>query len=269
MSSPLALSLRRIYAMVLRHLYLLRKSWVRVVEMAYWPTMQMVLWAFIAKFLATNSSWVAQVPGLLVSALLLWEVLFRGQLGVALSFFEELYSRNLGHLFVSPLRPMELVASMIVVSFIRTSIGVGAAVALAILLYRYSIFDLGLPLVSFFANLLVTGWGVGLMVAALVMRYGLAAENFAWGAIFIAAPLSGIYYPIEVLPGWLQAIAWWLPTSHVFQGMRAVLLERVFLWPEFWTSIGLNAAYLAGGIAVFLASFNGARKRGMLLQIGE
>jgi len=269
MSSPAMLSLRRIYAMVLRHLYLFRKSWVRVIEMAYWPTMQMVLWGFIAQFLATNSSWVAQVPGLLVSALLLWEVLFRGQLGVALSFFEELYARNLGHLFVSPLRPLELVASMIAVSLFRTAIGVGTAIVLAIVLYHYSIFDLGVPLVTFFANLLVCGWAVGLMVAALVMRYGLAAENFAWGAIFVAAPISGIYYPVSVLPDWLQAVAWCLPTSHVFEGMRAVLLEKTFLWREFWTAVGLNVLYMVGGIALFLAAFNGARRRGMLLQIGE
>jgi ABC-2 type transport system permease protein len=255
--------------MILRHLYLFKKSWVRVVEMAYWPTMQMVLWAFIATFLAGNSSWVAQVPGVLVSGLLLWEVLFRGQLGLALSFFEELYSRNLGHLFVSPLRPLELVGALIGVSLIRTFIGVGTAIVLALVLYHYSIFDLGLPLVAFFGNLLVTAWSVGLMVSALVMRYGLAAENFAWGAIFIAAPLSGIYYPIDVLPTWLQSIAWCLPTSHVFEGMRAVLLDGVFRWDYFMTTIALNIAYLIAGVAVFLASFNGARRRGMLLQIGE
>jgi ABC-2 type transport system permease protein len=269
MSTSAALAARRVYAMCLRHLYLFRKSWVRVVEMAYWPTMQMVLWGFIAKFLATNSSWVAQVPGVLISALLLWEVLFRGQLGVALSFFEELYSRNLGHLFVSPLRPLELVASMIAVSFLRTAIGVGTAIALAVLFYRYSVFDMGVPLVTFFANLLVCGWSVGLMVAALVMRYGLAAENFAWGAIFIAAPVSGIYYPVSVLPGWLQAVAWCLPTSHVFEGMRAVLLDGTFLWGEFWTAVALNGVYLAIGIGTFLAAFDGARRRGMLLQVGE
>lgn len=263
------ISFARIAAMCLRHFYVMRRSWPRLVEMAYWPTMQMVLWGFIAKFLATNSSWVAQVPGLLVSALLLWEVLFRGQLGVALSFFEELYARNLGHLFVSPLRPLELVASMIAVSLFRTVIGVGTAIGLALVLYHYSIFDLGVPLVTFFANLLVCGWAIGLMVAALVMRYGLAAENFAWGAIFVAAPISGIYYPVSVLPDWLQAVAWCLPTSHVFEGMRAVLLEKTFLWREFWTAVGLNALYMAAGIALFLGAFNGARRRGMLLQIGE
>ncbi|MFH1044278.1 MAG: ABC transporter permease [Pseudomonadota bacterium] len=262
-------SLQRIYGMVLRHVYLWRRSWVRVLETAYWPTMNMVLWGFIAKFFATNSSVVAQVPALLVSGLLLWEVLFRGQLAFALAFLEELYSRNLGYLFVSPLRPLDLIAAMVAVSLLRTCAGVGAAAALAIVLYATSIFDLGLPLVAFFANLLVTGWAVGLMVAALVLRYGLAAENLAWGVIFVIAPISGIYYPIGVLPGWLQGVAWCLPSSYVFEGMRGVLLEAAFKWDLFAGAVALNALYVAAGAGIFFAAFRNARARGALLQMGE
>lgn len=255
--------------MVLRHVYLWRRSWVRVLETAYWPTMNMVLWGFIAKYFAGNSSVVAQVPGLLVTGLLLWEVLFRGQLAFALAFLEELYSRNLGHLFVSPLRPMELIASMIAVSFLRTCVGVGAATALAIGLYAASVFDLGLPLVAFFSNLLVTGWAVGLMVAALVLRYGLAAENLAWGVIFVIAPISGIYYPVSVLPGWLQSVSGCLPTSYVFEGMRGVLLQAVFDWNLFFAAAALNVVYVALGVGIFYTAFRGARQRGTLLQMGE
>jgi ABC-2 type transport system permease protein len=262
-------SLQRIYGMVLRHVYLWRRSWVRMLDTAYWPTVNMVLWGFITKFFATNSSVVAQVPALLISGLLLWEVLFRGQLGFALAFLEELYSRNLGHLFVSPLRPTELIASMVVVSFLRTCVGVGAAVALAIVLYAASIFDLGLALVAFFANLLITGWAVGLMVAALVLRYGLAAENLAWGVIFVIAPISGIYYPLSVLPGWLQSVAWCLPTSYVFEGMRGVLLDSAFKWDLFFGAVALNALYVAVGTGIFFTAFRGARQRGTLLQMGE
>jgi len=262
-------SLQRIYGMVLRHVYLWRRSWVRVLETAYWPTMNMVLWGFIAKYLATNSSVVAQVPALLISGLLLWEVLFRGQLAFALAFLEELYSRNLGHLFVSPIRPQELIASMVAVSLLKTCVGVGAAAALAIVLYAASIFDLGLPLLAFFANLLVTGWAVGLMVAALVLRYGLAAENLAWGVIFVIAPISGIYYPVSVLPAWLQSVSWCLPTSYVFEGMRGVLLETRFKWELFAGAAALNVVYVAVGVGIFFTAFRGARQRGALLQMGE
>ena len=259
----------RVYAMVLRHVYLMRKSWPRLLELAYWPSVQMILWGFIAKFFAMQSEWVARAPGLLIAAVLLWDVLFRSQLGVSLTFFEEMYSRNLGQLFVSPLRPYELVISKLVISLLRTLIGVGTAALLAIPLYHYSIFELGFALLAFFANLMIMGWAIGLMVSALVLRYGLGAESFAWAAIFAAAPVSGVYYPIEVLPQWLQVIAWALPSSYVFEGMRAVLIDQIFRADLLFRAVLLNAVYILAGAAVFLAAHRVARRRGLLLQIGE
>src|SRR5687768_12779242 len=136
----------RVYAMLLRYVYLLRGSWPRLIELAYWPTVQMVLWGFITQFFVGHSEWLAQSFGLLLAAVLLWDVLFRAQLGVSLPFFEELYSRNLGHLFVSPLRTYELLLALLSISLLRTLVGVGAAVLLAVPLYHYSIFEMGLPL---------------------------------------------------------------------------------------------------------------------------
>ncbi len=260
---------RRIGAMVLRNIYLLRASWPRILELVYWPAVQMILWGFISQFLRGNSSWVAQASGVLISAVLLWDVMFRGNLGVSLAFFEEMYSRNLGHLFASPLRPYELVCSLLVISFIRTTIGVGGAALLAMPLYGFSIFGLGLPLLAFFANLLVMGWAIGLLVSALVLRYGLGAESLAWVAIFAVAPVSGIYYPISVLPHWLQTVAWFLPSSHVFEGMRAVMFQHQFRTDLLIHAALLNVVYLSGAVAVFLSVFRVARRRGLLLHIGE
>ena len=109
-------SARRVGAMVLRYFFLMRRSWPRIVEMIYWPTVQMILWGFMTKFLAAHSSWIADAGGVLIGAVLFWDIMARGQLGVSLSFFEEMYARNLGHLFVSPLRPYELVGALLTVS---------------------------------------------------------------------------------------------------------------------------------------------------------
>ena len=255
--------------MVLRNVYLLRASWPRILELVYWPAVQMILWGFISQFLRGNSTWVAQASGVLISAVLLWDVMFRGNLGVSLAFFEEMYSRNLGHLFASPLRPYELVCSLLVISLIRTTIGVGGAALLAMPLYGYSIFGLGLPLLAFFANLLVMGWAIGLLVSALVLRYGLGAESLAWVAIFAVAPVSGIYYPISVLPQWLQSVAWFLPSSHVFEGMRAVMFQHQFRADLLIQAGLLNVVYLGVAVTVFLYVFHVARRRGLLLHIGE
>lgn len=262
-------TLRRISALVLRYLYLLRGSWPRVVELAYWPTVQMILWGFISRFLLTNSSVLGQAAGLLISGVLLWDVLYRSQLGVALVFFEELYSRNLGHLFVSPLRPYELIGALLIISLLRTAIGVGSATALAILFYDYQPAALGVTLIGFFANLLIMGWAIGLMIAALVLREGLGAEDMAWVIIFAIAPVCGIYYPIATLPGWLQTVSWLLPASYVFEGMRAVLLEHRVRLDYLLYAMVLNVLYISLGVAAFLGGFRAARKRGLLLQSGE
>lgn len=259
----------RVNALVLRHLYLLRSSGPRILELAYWPTVQMILWGFITTFLVGHSSWVAQASGVLISGVLLWDVLFRGQLGVSLVFMEEMWSRNLGHLFVSPLRPIELVLALLVMSLVRTLIGVGGAALIAIPLFQHSVFELGLPLIAFFVNLIAMGWAIGLVVSGIVLRYGLGAESMAWIAIFAVQPLSGVYYPVETLPGWLQPVAWLLPASHVFEGMRAVLIQHEVRMDLLLNAVLLNLLYLGGGIATFLALFNVARSRGQLLQVGE
>ncbi len=259
----------RVGTMVLRYVYLLRSSWPRILELAYWPTVQMILWGFITQFFMGHSDWVAQAGGVLLSAVLLWDVLFRAQLGVTLPFFEELYSRNLGHLFVSPLRPTELVLSLVGISLIRTAIGVGAAVLLAIPLYHFSLFSLGLPLIAFFANLLVLGWAIGIVISALVLRYGLGAESLAWVAIFALAPVSGIYYPIDTLPDWLLPVSYALPSAYVFEGMRAVLLEQRFALDLLFYAVVLNAVYLGVSIWLFLTLFHRAHRDGQLLHVGE
>lgn len=259
----------RIFAMVLRYAYLLRRSWPRILELVYWPAVQLILWGFISKFFVEHSSWLAQASGVLMAAVLLWDVLFRAHLGVSLAFFEEMYSRNLGHLFVSPLRVTELVGALLAISFLRTLIGIGGAALLAIPLYNFSIFGLGLPLLGFFANLLVMGWSIGLLVAGMVLRYGLGAESLAWVSIFAIAPLSGIYYPVSTLPEWLQPVSWLLPSSHVFEGMRQLMFGQVMRTDLMWQAIGLNLVYLVAGAGFFLLAFHSARRNGLLLRVGE
>jgi ABC-2 type transport system permease protein len=229
----------------------------------------MILWGFITQYFKGDSSLLNQAAGLLISGVLLWDVLFRSQLGVSVVFFEELHSRNLGHLFVSPLRPYELICALMVISLMRTLIGVGAAAGLAVPFYGYSILEMGLPLLGFLASLMVMGWSVGLMVAALVLRHGVGAESIAWIAIFALAPISGIYYPIATLPDWLQPVALALPSSHVFEGMRAVLLTQTVRLDFMFYATLLNGLYLGLGVSVFLFTFRLARQRGLLFQSGE
>jgi ABC-2 type transport system permease protein len=265
-----AASLGRIEAVFLRHFYLMTSSWPRVLELVYWPTVQVTLWGFIALYLMRHDSMLAQASGLFLSAVLLWDTFFRSQLGVSVSFLEEMWARNLGQLFVSPLRPWELVVAMFAMSLVRTLIGVGGAALLAIPIHGFDILDtFGPLLVLFFAGNLLFGWALGLVVSGLVLRLGLGAESLAWALVFLIQPVSAVYYPLDVLPGWLQAVGAALPPAHVFEGMRALLLEKRFDGGELLLAFALDAFWMAVAATAFLLLFASARRRGLILQVGE
>ena len=264
-----AASVRRVRAVLRRHGYLILRSWTRIVSMMYYPTVTMIVWGFVTVYLAPTNSFLKDAPGLFLGAVLLWDLFFRGQLGVSLTFIEEFYARNLGNLFVAPLTLPEYIAGQLTMSVIRALIGVGGACVFAYLLFRYSIFSVGLPLIAFFVNLIAFGWAIGLAMSGMILRLGLGAEELAWAAVFIVAPISGVYYPIAVLPQWLQVIAWGIPSAHVFEGMRSVLLKGIFRWDHFWAAAALDVIYIALGAAVFSWAMRDARNRGTLLQMGE
>jgi len=262
-------TLTRIGAVVLRHWYLISGSLPRLLDLCYWPLIQMVMWGFIQQFVMLQSSFFAQAAGLLLAAVMLWDVLFRGQIGLALSFFEEVYSRNLGHLLATPLRAWEYIAALMTASLIRTLIGMVPVTFLAIWFFGFSLYSLGIALIAFFVSLIVFGWSIGLFVSGLVLRYGLGAEGFAWAFIFALAPLSGVYYPTTILPHWLQGLSALLPASYIFDGMRAILLHRTLRLDLLAVAGALNLVWIALGVLAFLGFYEAARNRGSILQLGE
>jgi ABC-2 type transport system permease protein len=264
-----AFSLRRIAALVLRHWYVIKSSWPRVFDLMYWPMVQMLMWGFLQLYVAQHSSFFAQAAGTFIAAVILWDILFRGQLGFSISFLEEMYSRNMGNLMMSPLRPIEFVAALMVMSLIRLAIGMVPVSLLAIAFFGFNLWGMGLALVAFFLNLFLTGWAVAILVAGLLLRNGLGAESLAWGIMFLFLPLTCVYYPVAVLPEWLQFFAWMLPPTYVFEGMRALVIDHVFRADLMAQALALNAVFFGAGVAGFLILLRSARREGTLLQGGD
>ena len=261
-------SARRVWGLIYRHLCLFRTSWPRVLELGYWPVLQMLIWGLTAKFLFSRGGGLMLLGGALLGGVLLWEVAMRSQMGVALSFLEEMWSRNLGHVFVSPLRPWEMITALIALSAVRMLIGVLPAIALAYLLYAFNLFAFGPILVLFFANLMLMGWAVSFGVMALILRHGAGAEALAWSVLAGLTPICAVYYPITVIPTPWRIVSLAMPASHVFEGMRAAL-HGVVRWDELSWAVGLNVVWCAVATAIFAMQFRGARVRGALLSIGE
>src|SRR4051794_37240156 len=178
------ISLHRIGAMILRYWYLLMSSWPRLLELLYWPALQVITWGFLQLYIAQNANFFARAGGTLIGAVILWDILFRGQLGFSISFLEEMWARNLGNLMMSPLKPIEFLLSLMVMSLIRLAIGVIPMTLLALFLFHFNVYGLGLPLIAFFCNLIFTSWSVGIFVSGLVLRNGLGAESIVWTLMF-------------------------------------------------------------------------------------
>jgi ABC-2 type transport system permease protein len=267
--SAFAISPRRIGAMILRHWYLLRSSWPRLFELVYWPAVQMFMWGLLQLGVGRQPGALAATVSTFLAAFLLWDILFRGQIGFSMSFLEEMWSRNLPNLMITPLRASEFVLALIVMSVVRLSIGLIPVTILAILFFGFNLWSLGVALAAFFANLLFTSWSVGMFCSGLVLRHGMGAESLAWSLMFFFLPLTCVYYPVTTLPEWLQPVAWALPPTAVFEGMRALAIDHAFRADLMLWALGLNLLWLAAGAISFMWLLRGARKSGSLLQIGE
>jgi ABC-2 type transport system permease protein len=259
----------RIGAMILRYWYLLISSWPRLLELVYWPALQIVTWGFLQTYIAQNAGFFARAGGTFIGAIILWDILFRGQLGFSISFLEEMWARNLGNLMMSPLKPIEFLISLMIMSLIRLAIGVIPMTLLAMFFFHFNFYSLGLPLIAFFCNLIFTSWSLGIFVSGLVIRNGLGAESIVWTLMFGILPLACVYYPVSVLPHWLQYAAWALPPTYVFEGMRALLIDHVFRADLMVDALLINAVLFIVSFAIFLALLNSARRAGSLLQGGE
>ena len=262
-------SLGRVAAMTLRYWYLLRASWPRLIELVYWPTMNMIVWGLLTFWFTDNKPTAVATAGGLLGAVMLWDVLFRGQLGFTFSFLEEVWSRNVANLMMSPLQPAEFAASLMVMSLIRLVVGMAPVSLLALVLFGFNVYGLGFALVAFFANLVFTSWAVGLVVSGLILRNGSGAQSFAWSVMMLLLPVSCVYYPVSILPVWLRPVAWMLPPTYVFEGMRALLIDNAFRPDLMLASLALNAIFFAAGVFGFLKLLGSARRHGSLIQTGE
>jgi ABC-2 type transport system permease protein len=259
----------RIAAMILRYWYLLWSSWPRLLELVYWPALQIITWGFLQTYISQASGFFAGAGGTLIGAAILWDILFRGQLGFSISFLEEMWARNLANLMMSPLKPIEFLIALMAMSLIRLAIGIIPMTLLAVILFDFNFYAIGLPLIAFFCNLIFTSWSVGIFVSGLVLRNGLGAESIVWTLMFGLMPLACIYYPVTVLPQWLQYVAWTLPPTYVFEGMRALLIDHVFRIDLMVSALAINAVLFIASFAAFLALLRSARRAGSLIQSGE
>jgi ABC-2 type transport system permease protein len=207
--------------------------------------------------------------GIILSAAILYDFLFRSSISFNMLFLEEIWSRNFTNLFVAPLRVSEIITALTITALLRTLIGIIPAILLTAPFFGVSLLNLGPSLILLFLSLYLFGITLGLFVTSGLLRYGPAFENVAWSSLFLLAPLGCVYYPLSILPDWLQLLAKLLPLVYIFEEVRSILLNNVVNYSNILSALMINLFYFTAAIMTFYLAFSGARKKGTLINIGE
>ncbi|NNC88502.1 MAG: ABC transporter permease [Akkermansiaceae bacterium] len=257
-----------IRSIALRYLWLYTRHPIRVVELFFWPFVDLLVWGFLTSYLISAGQDDFPWPlTYLIGAMILWDVLFRSQQGVAISFLEDVWTRNLLNIFAAPVRTSEYLGAMFMVGFVRVVATSVVLISVAFVAYQFNLLALNWALIPFYANLMLFGWALGLVSMALIMRFGHGAEALAWAVPFMLQPICAVFYPVSALPVWLQPLALAFPGSHIFEGMRHALGGDGLHVPHMLWAAALNVVYLAGAMLLLGRTLRSARERGFLVKI--
>ncbi len=258
------MTMHRIAAIILRHLYLFRHSLNRLSDSFYWPTIDLFLWGMTSLYFRSFAPNAASIIIMFISGILFWQILWRAQYEIGVNLLEDLWNKNLINLFVSPLTFGEWLVSLLSLGIIKASMSFPFAMLMAFLLYKVQIFFYGFYLIPFIILLLMCGWWVGFMIAGIILRYGMKVETLAWTMAGFLTPFSAVYYPVSILPSWAKFITSILPTSYIFEGMREVLYKGTLDSNKLVISFVLNIIYLAISILFIYSSFQKVLKKGLV-----
>lgn len=262
------MSFHRINAIIWRHIYGTHRTLHRLIDLFYWPTLDLVLWGFLSVYLARASQGQGtNVIAFLLGAMILWGVLIRSQQDVSISFMEEVWSHNLLNIFGSPLSVPEFLVATGLLSLLRMIFVFGFMSLLAWLLYAFNILTFSFYLIPFWLNLLMFGWSLGIVAMAIVLRYGQRFNFMAWSLPALIQPISAVFYPISTLPLWLQKIGLALPTSYVFEGMRQVITKHTLSLSHLGLAFLLNLLYFTLACVFFHIMYKSVRKKGLLSKL--
>jgi len=263
-SQDYGFSTMAIWGLVYKFTCLCYRSLDRIFDIVYWPVISLLLWGFTSMFIASTSSFSGVMEFFLGGAVL-WSLFWRAQTDVGTFILEDFWSRNVYNLFASPVTSIELFVAIGLIGLIRCILSFLFLAFLAWGLYAFNIMDIGGTAIAVFTSvLLLFGWVIGILIAALIFRYGLRIQILAWSVGFIIQPFSCVFYPLDSMPGWVQGIAIALPSTHVFEGLRYAIATGELAWQPLLLSFGLTAVLFILSIAYFQYALYQAKKLGLL-----
>ncbi len=253
----------RVYAIVLRHVYSLRHNFDRIADVFYWPAIDIFVWGLMSSYLNSGPWKSTNILVLIVSSLIFWIIAWRLPYETAITLLDDLWARNLVNIFVTPLQFSEWLSATTIVSGIKAFASFLWAVLLALLFFRVNVMTNGLYVALFIFLLYLTGWTIGFLITALIMRFGLKVQAFAWTLGAIIMPFSAIYYPVNILPTWAQQIALFVPSSYVFENIRQLQKFGTVSLNQLLFCFLMNSFYIIIAVVLLHKSYIRVLKKGL------
>lgn len=258
------MKIHRIFAIVLRNFYTFRRSIERVFDAFYGPTMNLVIWGLTSAYISKISENLTPILFLIVSGLSFWILVERSQYESNVALLEDIWSKNISNIFISPLKFWEWIIGVTIIGIFKSIMSLATAFIVAFVLYKINFFIYGFYLIPFILLLLMTGWWISFLITGAILRYGTRVQAFAWNLVFILVPFSGVYYPTHSLPEWAQKISAVLPTTYIFDGIRQIILHHTLDIRNLYISLFLNMLYITLSLVFVKKSYDKMIKKGML-----
>lgn len=257
------INFNRVWALVLRYTINMIHNYDRLTDMFFWPAMDFFLFGLTSIYLTQSTAKSLNYLFVVLSGLVFWIVIWRAQYEISTNLLAELHDRNIVNLFTTPLKLREWISAFMVMGFLKTFVSIGFSASLSFIFYHYNFFSFGGYLVIFIVNLLLTGWACGFIVSGFLVYYGEKVQTFAWVGASIIAPLSAVYYPVSILPQWAQTVAYFIPSTYIFEAIRESLFTGTVTYDKLLISSILNIVYFSFSIWFFVRMFYKSRRLGL------
>lgn len=257
------MKLHRLFAVLLRHLYATRRSLDRLTDIFYWPTIDLAVWGLTSAYFQKLTGTEGNIFVTIISGLILWIILYMASNSIALTILADLWDRNLMNILVSPLSWTEWMAGNILLSLVKVILSFMFTLLLTLVMYKVSLFSTMALLLPHVALLIITSWWIAFIIISSILRFGTRIQTLAWALVAVISPFSAIYYPLSALPQFAQYIAYFIPSSYIFESAREVIATGYYDPMKLGTCLFLNVVYLIISLYYLRTSIDAARRRGL------
>lgn len=255
------MSLRRIGAVFLRYFYI-ATGISQMADLFYWPLIDIFLWGLTTMWIQSSGQ-APDVALILMTGLIFWQIAWRGNYEISVNLLQEFWNRNLVNMFATPLSIIEWAIGVVLLGLVKIAISLAFGALVVYILYTLNVFTVGWAFLPYAVSLMFFGWIIGLLASSLIIYWGQKVDMLAWMTAYLFAPFSAVFYPVSVLPAWMQKIAWALPTTYIFEGMRDILANKAFPVQDFLISVALNLFYFFLALLLFQFMYKKSREKGL------